>query len=412
MLHLFYFYRVMYIDVHSLLPLILVPYCCKLLSAPCLASLALTVGADKTQPRLVWSATETPTSMCWTPVVRSAVPPQACLSPSRQVDLPRSLCSLLCLSSKRMGKHNKGGGKSWVRGGWQQGNRGSGGGGGSGRGKAGRYGGGGGGGGGAGYGISPTPTARAYGLQQQARRGGGGGGGWAGSSKRGGGFAPTSHAAREAFYSQKQGPPRWHQEAGLPPISDSLHQQQRQQQQRSNGGDHNDSRRSNGSSGGGGKHTARDLLSPAFSQNSSRRRIEFHKATKPSTIFSPSGGPTTAIAAARNVVANNSAGDQRPRTNGGEGGREGAAGGVDDLARLAEKKIGLPAPGKVCTIDGRLLRHEVSHSFFACSKGCRVVGLHVVSSTTNMARFVAAPTFLAVESSVLVFSPSPRTLVQ
>ncbi|CAN0122472.1 unnamed protein product, partial [Ectocarpus sp. 12 AP-2014] len=244
-----------------------------------------------------------------------------------------------------MGKHNKGGGKSWDRGGWQQGNRSSGGSGGGGRGKPGRYGGGGG-SGGAGYGISPTPTARAYGQQQQGRRGGGGGGsGWAGSSKRGRGFAPTSRAAREAFYSQKQGPPRWHQEAGLPPISDSLHQQQQQQQQqqRSIGGDHYyDSRNSIGG-GGGGRHTARDLLYPAFSQNSSRRRIEFHKATKPSTIFSPSGGPTTA-AAARNVDDNTRAGGQKPRTNGGEGAgsREGVAGGVDDFARLAEKKIGLP----------------------------------------------------------------------
>ncbi|CAN0151703.1 unnamed protein product, partial [Ectocarpus sp. 8 AP-2014] len=103
----------------------------------------------------------------------------------------------------------------------------------------------------------------------------------------------------------------------------------------------------NGGSGGG-KHTARDLLSPAFSQNSSRRRIEFHKATKPSTIFSPSGGPTTTTAAARRVDDNSSAGGQKPRTNGGEGAgsREGVAGGVDDLARLAEKKIGLPPPGK------------------------------------------------------------------
>ncbi|CAM9918104.1 unnamed protein product, partial [Ectocarpus sp. 4 AP-2014] len=50
------------------------------------------------------------------------------------------------------------------------------------------------------------------------------------------------------------------------------------------------------------------------------------------------------------------AGGQKPRTNGGEGAgsRKGVAGSVDDLARLAEKKIGLPPPGKELYLDSKI----------------------------------------------------------
>lgn len=270
-----------------------------------------------------------------------------------------------------MGKKYRGGGKPWPRASWQQGNNGGGRGGG-GRGKATWHSGG---GGGSGFGLQ-GPTARPFGIEARGR----GGGGWPGSNKRGGAgggrrFAQTNHAAKEAFYSERQGPPRWHHgegrggisatnndngggddDDGPPPISDSF-QQKRHHSNRS------------------GHNSTRDLLSPAFSHSSSRRRIDFHKATKSTTVFSPSRGPN-----AGGSDANFTGGEQQhhKRKGGGEGlgfsdgGPQGSrdgpekddavAGGAGHLARLAEQKIGLPAPGKVCRRDMRVAYSPVSES--------------------------------------------------
>lgn len=249
-----------------------------------------------------------------------------------------------------MGRNYGGSGKSWARGSWQQGNNGGGYGGG-GRGKATWNSGGRGGGG---FGLQ-GPTARPFGIQARGR----GGGGWPGSYKRGGAgggqrFAPTNRAAKEVFHSQKQGPPRWHQgqgrerasatnndddfndDDGPPPVFDSFQRN---------------------SNGGSSQNSARDLLAPAFSQSSSRRRIGFHKATKSTTVFSPSQG----LGATAGDASLTGGQQQQQRKSAGvssdcgsKGSQDGveqgdaAAGGMGHLARLAEKKIGLPAPGKVC----------------------------------------------------------------
>lgn len=100
---------------------------------------------------------------------------------------------------------------------------------------------------------------------------------------------------------------------------------------------------------------ARNLLASALSQQTPRRRIEFHAATRPDTAFSTSGSDrsssksTAADVAARGAHKGSNDGSARlgemaERGGGGGGGKEGVEG---KRARLGDEQIGLPHAEKV-----------------------------------------------------------------
>lgn len=104
---------------------------------------------------------------------------------------------------------------------------------------------------------------------------------------------------------------------------------------------------------------AKAFLTSSFAQHSQRRRIEFHAATKPSTVFSsPSASGSLGLGKGGGGVGSGAKKgdgrrDRETKQDGtvvseGSGGKKGGVGGgVLALVRMAEEKIGLPPDGKV-----------------------------------------------------------------
>lgn len=94
----------------------------------------------------------------------------------------------------------------------------------------------------------------------------------------------------------------------------------------------------------------RELLTSAVAQQTPRRRIEFHPATRPDTVFSTSGvsGIGLGVAAKTSGVAVGPGGSMGAAAVGGGGRRFQDETGAEKLRRLGDEKIGLPHAEQVC----------------------------------------------------------------
>lgn len=109
---------------------------------------------------------------------------------------------------------------------------------------------------------------------------------------------------------------------------------------------------SNNSSG------ASAFIASSFSQHAQRRRIDFHPASRPSTVFSPSGPPSGEIAWVSGQGGSGSTGAQNDNVTIQGGAQDGIGAGhrgknssleenMLSLVKIADEKIGLPPDGKV-----------------------------------------------------------------
>lgn len=199
--------------------------------------------------------------------------------------------------------------------------------------------------GGSGYGLSNTVTARSgsgFGLFAQAGRGG-----WPEQSKKkrldssssnSNGYNLTHNVARGAFLSQR------HQDDGIDSSLADGHGSNSHQNGDNNRTNHfhANGKSSNSSSkniSSLGSTSMLGFLASPLADQPLRRRIQFHPATKSSTVFA--GAAVPAKAKAPSSVP--------PRTAAPEGknGRTIGDGKIEVRARLAAEKVGLPPIGRV-----------------------------------------------------------------